>query len=411
MASPTRGQLTNLTMSSTGATPATGILSAYTGDQKAAGIQILGTFVGTLQFEQSLDNGTTWIAKTMYPAAGGAGVTSATGTGQWKCAIGGETNLRVRCSAYTSGSPAVTIALTDGMDAGLLTSIPALMALLPAALGQGTMAQSLRVVLPSDQVANGPGTATAGIRVTQGDALDIAGSVSSAAVLFTQDMTGYKALSVQVTSIGTSNTIIFEGNNDNGATWYNAYGTQQAGPNNGGQNTMAALGVLLLPRAYKYMRARVSTYGSGTVTVAAVALSNYNTFGTILMGGGAQQSVAVAVAATGNWTRARIQSAASTNATSVATGTRVIGEGIVANNHATNIAYLKLYAKASAPTVGTDVPVATIALPAGGVPVRLSTLPGWLISTGLAYAITGGAADSDSTNVLADQVTGYLLYI
>jgi len=111
------GKMATRTFSSTDAAPATGIVDIPCAGHKSAGLQILGVYSATLQFEQSLDNGVTWIAKTVFPALGGAGVTSATGTGQWKCTIGGETHLRVRCSAYTSGSPAVTIAVTDGADA------------------------------------------------------------------------------------------------------------------------------------------------------------------------------------------------------------------------------------------------------------------------------------------------------
>jgi hypothetical protein len=114
----TASRLGNLTMSTVGTTPATGILKMDAAGLEAAGFQILGTFNATIQFEQSLDNGVTWVAKTVYPFDGGAGVTSATGTGQWKASIGGETHLRARCSAFTSGAPAVTIALTDGQDTG-----------------------------------------------------------------------------------------------------------------------------------------------------------------------------------------------------------------------------------------------------------------------------------------------------
>lgn len=99
-----------------GSTDATAVVCAP-GKSRGGGIQLSGTFVGTVQFEQSLDNGTTWISKTVYPAAGGAGVTSATATGQWKFKAGGETYIRVRCSAFTSGPITVDIVLTAGEDA------------------------------------------------------------------------------------------------------------------------------------------------------------------------------------------------------------------------------------------------------------------------------------------------------
>jgi hypothetical protein len=116
MSSPNNAFKTYRNLSTTGATAETGILSCAVGMHRGGGVQLLGTFTATLQFEESLDGGTTWIAKTVYPAGGGAGVTSATGTGQWKFANGGSTNFRVRCSAFTSGPVAVALTLTEGVD-------------------------------------------------------------------------------------------------------------------------------------------------------------------------------------------------------------------------------------------------------------------------------------------------------
>lgn len=107
---------TSLSMTTTGATAATGILECAVGRKRGGGIQLTGTFTGTVQFEETLDSGTTWITKTVYPVGGGAGVTSATATGTWKFACGGSTNFRVRCSAFTSGPIVVDLTLTEGVD-------------------------------------------------------------------------------------------------------------------------------------------------------------------------------------------------------------------------------------------------------------------------------------------------------
>jgi hypothetical protein len=113
---------TSLSMTTTGATAATGILECAVGRKRGGGIQLTGTFTGTVQFEETLDSGTTWITKTVYPVSGGAGVTSATATGTWKFACGGSTNFRVRCSAFTSGPIVVDITLTEGVDTGIVDS-------------------------------------------------------------------------------------------------------------------------------------------------------------------------------------------------------------------------------------------------------------------------------------------------
>lgn len=117
MSPPNQGFKTNKSLSATDASGALALISAC-GASRGGGIQLSGTWVGTVQFEQTLDSGTTWIAKTVYPALGGAGVTSATANGQWKFACGGETHVRVRCSAFTSGTIVVDLNLTAGVDTG-----------------------------------------------------------------------------------------------------------------------------------------------------------------------------------------------------------------------------------------------------------------------------------------------------
>lgn len=108
-------------------------------------------------------------------------------------------------------------------------------------------------------------------------------------------------------------------------------------------------------------------------------------------------------------TNARVQAAASTNATSVKASAGQVYSIHLGNNGA-GAAYFKLYAKASAPTVGTDTPIATYLIPAGqSVRVAFDAI-GKVVATGIAYAITGGAADTDATAVLVNQVVGSIEY-
>jgi hypothetical protein len=60
--------------------------------------------------------------------------------------------------------------------------------------------------------------------------------------------------------------------------------------------------------------------------------------------------------------------------------------------------WVKMYNKASAPTVGTDVPVATRFVPAGGGAV-IATAEGIPFTTGIAFGTTLNATDSDTTVV------------
>ena len=75
----------------------------------SASIAVSGTFVATLQFEQSGNNGVTWVAATGSPQPAGGGVTLATAAGLWTFNVGSLTDLRVRASAYTSGTAAIVI--------------------------------------------------------------------------------------------------------------------------------------------------------------------------------------------------------------------------------------------------------------------------------------------------------------
>lgn len=96
-------------------------------------------------------------------------------------------------------------------------------------------------------------------------------------------------------------------------------------------------------------------------------------------------------------------SAASDNATSVKASAGQVYHIDVFNN-STNIAYLKLYNKATAPTCGTDTPVARYLIPANasgtGAVIEISN--GLSFSTGIGYCLVTGIADNDDTGVSAN---------
>jgi hypothetical protein len=109
-------------------------------------------------------------------------------------------------------------------------------------------------------------------------------------------------------------------------------------------------------------------------------------------------------------TASNINSAATTNATAVKASAGTL-YNIGASNTGAAAAFIKLYNKASAPTVGTDVPVLTLMVPAGGnVDFDLGPM-GHRFITGLALAITNLAADSDTTAVAAAQVKVLVSFI
>lgn len=160
----------------------------------------------------------------------------------------------------------------------------------------------------------------------------------------------------------------------------------------------SALWVLLAARGANSMSPNTGTTTvSGTVTVNALPA------GTNLIGDVANQ---VRATAGGLSTVSRLPSAAaSTNATSVKASAGRLYK-IRGYNAAAAVRYLKLYDKASAPTVGTDVPVVTIALKATDVFDIDFINIGQFFATGIAYALTTGAADNDTGALTLHDVTG-----
>lgn len=88
--------------------PGDGCQAQLLNGQGTVGVQLGGTWSGTVQFEQSVDT-VTWVAWTVVPLTGGAGVTSTTVAGQWAGSSAGDRQVRVRFSSYASGNALVTM--------------------------------------------------------------------------------------------------------------------------------------------------------------------------------------------------------------------------------------------------------------------------------------------------------------
>ena len=153
-----------------------------------------------------------------------------------------------------------------------------------------------------------------------------------------------------------------------------------------------------------YARCRISTAFVGG-TVQAIAAFQEDPMGPI--GINVQQSLASSLQVTNtplNPTSTFVNSAATTNGALVV-GTAANLLSVTATNVGAAVRYLKLYNKATAPTVGTDIPVLVIPIPAGGM-VALGGGAAALarFTLGLGYAITAGAADTDTAAVIASEV-------
>jgi hypothetical protein len=138
-----------------------------------------------------------------------------------------------------------------------------------------------------------------------------------------------------------------------------------------------------------------STTITGTVTVGSHAVTNAGTFAT-----------QVTASTTGGYTPGKLVSAATTNATSIKASAGTLGF-LTASNVNASPRYVKLYNKASAPTVGTDVPVFTFIIPGNtsGAGTNIPIPPqGLNFSTGIALALTTEATDVGSTGVALSEI-------
>ena len=230
--------------------------------------------------------------------------------------------------------------------------------------------------------------------------------------------------SVVVPVLGTSTTIItmiaaslvghnatFECSNTStdgvNGTWVTVTATRtNAGTSETSTGVLAATpvsGWKIFIAGYRYMRIRATAHTSGIATYT-ITRSDVGSESSVSVQGGTTTVTGTATTTPVTPTTiTSISSAASTNATSVKASAGTV-YGIVASNTGAAAAFVKLYNKASAPTVGTDVPVLTIPIPASSaVSLNMGVL-GHRFATGIALAITNLAADSDTTAIAAAQV-------
>ena len=115
--------------------------------------------------------------------------------------------------------------------------------------------------------------ATGQMMTAEQDSAVFTASATSAAVLFTVNMSNWRSVLLQVTSAGSGCTIIYECSNDQ-STWHAVVG--QLVNANSATTPSASLAATVstgatqyhFPKRGKYLRARVSIYGSGTVSVS-----------------------------------------------------------------------------------------------------------------------------------------------
>jgi hypothetical protein len=111
---------------STGSITSTQNVAINTMASGTCGIQVTGTWGGTLVFEGSVDNGTTWVSIPAVVPVTGVEVTSTTANGVWSAACAGFAQVRVRGNTVTSGSATIFLdSATGTMVVSLGEPLPA----------------------------------------------------------------------------------------------------------------------------------------------------------------------------------------------------------------------------------------------------------------------------------------------
>lgn len=227
----------------------------------------------------------------------------------------------------------------------------------------------------------------------------LGGGYDTAAIAVTGTYTGALTVQVQLAD----------------GTWVSLYGAQAL--------TNAATGAqsaTIASASQGVWQVDVSGFNAVRVTALAAVTGTANV---VIMGGEgsgvvgidtpvqlAAGTAAIGTVATPSGSAIAVTTTASTNASAPKTSAGNLFEVTVSNPTATAV-YVKFYNKASAPTVGTDVPVLTIAVPAAAAGVGEKSFNfgaiGKRFTTGIAMAVTGAAAATDTSNAVAGvQVHG-----
>lgn len=79
----------------------------------SVGIQLSGTWTGTVTFEATIQ-GSTWVALNLLPSNSGTAASTATANGAWGDVMHGWSAVRARFSTASSGTATVTIRALQG---------------------------------------------------------------------------------------------------------------------------------------------------------------------------------------------------------------------------------------------------------------------------------------------------------
>tara|TARA_R110000782_G_scaffold206023_1_gene294284 strand:- start:4 stop:942 length:939 start_codon:yes stop_codon:yes gene_type:complete len=250
------------------------------------------------------------------------------------------------------------------------------------------------------------------------------------------DVGEYKWVSLQLTGTFVA-TVAFQGSNDNG-TFYDVIVQNPGLLSEPYVTNMTGTGLVKIPVLYKYLRARVTSYTSGTVQGIAFGYKESNDSGQISSTGTidgtvsvdnlpatqtvdgsvsitnlpATQPVSGEVTIVGNTSLSPFYAigATGTNETSVSASPSAL-RSIVFTNLAATPRHLKLYDTASTPVAGAGTPVIVCSMAAAGTLAFPLPVEGFPFANGIGFTMVLGAANnSTSPATTAPDFTVSMIY-
>lgn len=287
------------------------------------------------------------------------------------------------------GLPAINTAV-QRIAAGTNAAIP-----ISDAGGSITVDGTVSISNSSVEIANDTGNP---IPVGPAATQQITGSASANNTdLFSVNCSSFRGINFQITGTWVG-TISFQVSNDN--TNWSGFGVQNSAGSTGWSSTTTTNGSwYALLAGFNFIRIRFNAYTSGTANVSGFLLRE--TIPQAATTSGASVLINANSNAPGN-SVFTVNSAATTNGASIKTSAGNL-YGISAMNASATTKFVRFFNKNSAPTVGTDVPIMVVAVPATSSK-EIQYVPAVRFTTGIAVAITGGAAATDATAVAAGDV-------
>jgi hypothetical protein len=237
-----------------------------------------------------------------------------------------------------------------------------------------------------------------------------AGVIAINTDLMVIDCSQFRSLSIQATSIGTTGVVTPAWSND-GVNYFAASIMTTAGVAAGTFNAAGLWTTNVYARFFRLRLTTATTAGTTTLNVQGMQFPVSQPVVQPISG-----SVTASGTVTANQgtlvtpTALNHNSAAAVSLVSIKTSAGTL-YNVSASNNGAGAAFLKLYNKASAPVVASDVPILILPIAASGAIDHDFGLIGHRFTTGIAMAITGAMADTDATVLAAGQVKAIASYI